>query len=147
MDLLLVTTDLHLGGKSVATGDHRADEGVGGHEIRLHGGGDLGVLFLDVRLKEFWVIKGPRHSLLPAGVAVVIFLVVLGLLDTMVDTPLVPLEIPGRREAEGAQGALVELLLEMDSGLVSGQIGSLGEAQATGGTLSNISITNLFTLN
>ena len=147
MNLLLVTTDLHLGGKSVAAGDHRADEGVGGHEIRLHGGGDLGVLFLDVRLKEFWVIKGPGHSLLPAGDAEVVLLVVLNPLDTLVDFHLVLLEIPSLGEADGTHLAHVHLLVEMDCGLVPGQMWSVAKTQAAGGTLNNISIITLFTPN
>ena len=147
MNLLLVAGLLQVGPKPVATGGHGADERVGGLILLLQGGGDLGVMLLDVRLKEFWVMKGPGHSLLPAGIAVVILLVVRGLLDTLVDGPLVPPEIPDQGEADGTQLALVWLLLEMDRDLVSGQMWSLAEAQATGGTLNNISITNVFTLN
>ena len=72
---------------------------------------------------------------------------VLDLLDALVDTPLVALEIPDQGEAEGAQPTLVWLLLEMNPGLVLGQSGSLAETQATSRTLNNISITTLFTPN
>ena len=85
-----------------------------------------------MRLKEFWVIKGPGHSLLPAGDAEVVLLVVLNPLDTLVDFHHV---------------ALVKLLLEMDRGLVPGQTVSLAKTQAAGGTLNNISIITLFTPN
>ena len=101
MDLLLVTTDLLLGAKPVATGKHRADEGVGGHEILLHGSGDFGMLLLKVRLKFVGAIEGPGYTLLPAGEADMILLRVIDLLDPLVDISLVPVEIPDQGEAEG----------------------------------------------
>ena len=121
MNLLLVAIPLKSSPKSVATGGHTADEGVGHLKLLLKGGGDLGVLLLEVRLKTVLAMKSPNNSLLPAGIADMVLLLVLDPFDPLVDTFLVPLEIPGRGEAEGAQGALVPLLLEMDSGLVLGQ--------------------------
>ena len=53
MNLLLVAGLLHVGPEPVATGGHGADEAVGGLELLLLGGGNLRVMFLDVRLKEF----------------------------------------------------------------------------------------------
>ena len=140
MNLLLVASPLHLGGKSVAAGGHTADEGVGHLKLLLKGGGDLGVLLLEVRLKTVLAMKSPNNSLLPAGIAEVILLAMLDLLDPLVDDPLVPLQCRSLGEANGTQGALVRLLLEMDRGLMLGQIVSLAEAQAAGGTLNNISI-------
>ena len=147
MNLLLVASPLLLGGIFVAAGGHTADEGVGHLKLLLKGGGDLGVLLLDMRLEEPRGNKGPGDSLLPAGVADMVLLAVPDLLDALVDTPLVALEIPDQGEAEGAQPTLVWLLLEMDRCLVLGQIGSLAEAQAAGRTLNNISVTTIFTPN
>ena len=107
----------------------------------------MGVVLLDMRLKATRAIKSPGNSLLPAGVADMVLLAVPDLLDPHVDDPLVALESVGPGEAEGTQGALKWLLLEVDSGLVPGQMASLAEAQAAGRTLNNISITNLFTPN
>ena len=67
--------------------------------------------------------------------------------DALVDILLMSVEVRSIIEAEGAQPTLVRLLLEMDPGLVLGQIGSLAETQATSRTLNNISITTLFTPN
>ena len=50
MNLLLVASPLLLGGISVAAGGHTADEGVGHLKLLLDGGGDLGVVFLHMRL-------------------------------------------------------------------------------------------------
>ena len=50
MNLLLVASPLLLGGISVAAGGHTADEGVGGLKLLLDGSGDLGVVFLHMRL-------------------------------------------------------------------------------------------------
>ena len=147
MNLLLVASPLLSRTKSVGTGGHTADEGVGGLKLLLKGGGDLGVLLLHMRLEEPRGNKGPGDSLLPAGVAEVLLHLVLDSFDALVDSSLVALEIPDQGEAEGTQPTLVWLLQEMDGGLVLGQIGSLAEAQATGGTLNNISIITLFTLN
>ena len=69
MNLLLVSSPLLSCTKSVGTGGHTADEGVGGPELLLHAGGDFGVEFLDVKLKFRGTIESPPDSLLPAGVA------------------------------------------------------------------------------
>ena len=120
---------------------------MGGVVLLLLGVGELGVLVLDMTLKFGGTIESPSDSLLPAGVAEVLLHLVLDPFDPLVDTPLVTLEIVGPGEAEGAQPTLEWLLLEMDSGLVLGQIVSLAEAQAAGGTLHNISVTTTFTPN
>ena len=101
---------------------------MGGLVLLLDGGGNMGVVLLDMRLKATRAI----NSLLPAGDAEVVLLVVLNPLDTLVDFHHV---------------ALVKLLLEMDRGLVPGQTVSLAETQAAGGTLNNISIITRFTPN
>ena len=131
MNLLLVARPLLVRDKPVATGGHGADERVGSLELLLLGGDDLGVLLGNMSLKTVRA-KGPVDSLLPAGDAEVVLLVVLNPLDTLVDFHHV---------------ALVKLLVEMDRGLVPGQTVSLAETQAAGGTLNNISIITLFTPN
>ena len=147
MNLLLVASPLLLGGISVAAGGHGADEPVGGLELLLDGGGDLGVLALDMRLEATRGNKGPGDSLLPAGVAEVLLHLVLDPFDALVDILLMSVEVPDQGEAEGAQPTLVRLLLEMDRGLVPGELPGPSEAQAAGGTLNNISVTTIFTLN
>ena len=107
----------------------------------------MGVVLLDMRLKATRAIKSPGDSLLPAGVADMVLLVVPDLLDALVDTPLVPLEMLGMGEADETDVALVKLLSEMDCGLVPGQMWSVAKTQAAGGTLNNISIITLFTPN
>ena len=67
--------------------------------------------------------------------------------DALVDILLMSVEVRSIIEAEGAQPTLVRLLLEMDRGLVPGEMASLPEAQAAGGTLNNISVTTTFTPN
>ena len=120
---------------------------MGGLVLLLDGGGNMGVVLLDMRLKATRAIKSPGNSLLPAGVADMVLLVVPDLLDALVDTPLVPLEMLGMGEADETDVALVKLLSEMDCGLVPGQTVSLAETQAAGGTLNNISIITRFTPN
>ena len=145
MNLLLVASPLLVRDKPVATGGHGADERVGSLELLLLGGDDLGVLLGNMSLKT---VRGkcPGDSLLPAGVADVL-LPILDPLHPLVDSPLVPVETPGLGEAPGTQPTLVWLLLEMDSGLVPGQMWNSAETQAASGTLNNISIITLFTLN
>ena len=145
MNLLLVASLLQVRTKPVAASGHRADEGVGDLVLLLHAGGDFGMLLLDVSLK-FVRAKSPGNSPLPAGDAEVV-LAVLDPLDPLVDGHLVFLEDRSLGEADGTHVTLMKLLLEMDGGLVLGQIGSLAETQATSGTLNNISITTLFTPN
>ena len=116
---------------------------MGGLVLLLDGGGNKGLVLLDMRLKATRAI----NSLLPAGVEEVILLVVLNPLDTLVDFHLVLLEIPSLGEADGTHLALVKLLSEMDCGLVPGQMWSVAKTQAAGGTLNNISIITLFTPN
>ena len=145
MNLLLVASPLLVRDEPVATGGHGADEWVRSLVLLLLGSGDLGMLLGNMSLKTVRA-KGPVDSLLPAGDAEDL-LPILDPSHPLVDSHLVSLESPGPGEAEGTQLTLLWLLLEMDRGLVLGQIGSLAEAQATGGTLNNISIITLFTLN
>ena len=147
MNFHLVAGLLEVGLEPVATGNHGADEAVGGLELLLLGGSDLGMLLGNMRLEVCRRPKEPSDSLLPAGDADVVLLAVLDLLDPLVNIPLVPLQCRSLGEAHGTQGALVRLLLEMDRGLMLGQIVSLAEAQAAGGTLNNISVTTTFTPN